>query len=180
LRSAERDGISSSPTPSRMRASAPRKTWPASAAQVAPHLGGDLRVGPAGGDHLLQDAHVPGRQILLQVVAGLHPALPQRLRLREHRLLAGEQFLVLEGEQSEEETALGAEVIVDLAERHTGLVGDLAGGEPRDPVALEAALGRLEEERGGLGPVRAHEGIFAREAEGVRFGIGASIDTSRR
>src|SRR5678815_4673694 len=43
---------------------------PIPAAQVAPHLGGDLGIGPAGGDHLLQHADVAGRQVVLEVVTG--------------------------------------------------------------------------------------------------------------
>src|SRR5215207_227776 len=111
----------------------------------------DLGVGPAGGQHLLEHAHVARLQVVLQKVAGLLVALPERLVLGVHAGLALQQAVVLLGEQGDDERALGAEVVVELAQRHPRLLGHLAGGEAGVAVGQQAAPGGLDDARAGIG-----------------------------
>ena len=60
----------------------------------------------------------------VEVVAGPLPPAPQRLRAGEHRALPREEAIVLGLEDREDELLLAPEVVVDLAERDPGGVGD--------------------------------------------------------
>ena len=71
-----------------------------------------LGVRPAGGDQLLQHPYVAGVQVVLEEVAGLLVALPQRQILGIHMGLAGQAALVLLLEQGQDEALFGAEVVV--------------------------------------------------------------------
>jgi hypothetical protein len=44
---------------------------------------------------------------------------------------------------------LGAEVVVELAQRHAGLLGDLAGRQARVAVGQKPAAGGVEDQRAG-------------------------------
>ena len=92
---------------------------------------GDLGIGPAGGDQLLQHAHVARRDVVIEIVAGPVPLLRKlERRIAEQRVLAIEQLGVEILEQRQHHPLLGAEVIVDLAERHAGRRRDVAGRRP--------------------------------------------------
>jgi hypothetical protein len=60
-------------------------------------------------------------------VAGLLVALPQRQVLGVHAGLGRQAALVLLLEPGQDQALLGAEVVVELAGRHPGLLGHLAG-----------------------------------------------------
>ena len=104
--------------------------------------GRDLGVGPAGGDHLLEDPDVARFEVRVEEVAGALPLDPERLRPGEHRALALEQPLVLGVEDGQDELLLAAEVVVDLAERDLGGLGDRAGREVGVAVGEQASPGR--------------------------------------
>jgi hypothetical protein len=127
----------------------------------------DLAVGPSRGDRLLQDPHIAGVQVVLEVVAGLLVALPQRQILGIHALLAGQAALILLLEQGQNQALLGAEVVVELAERHPGLLGHLAGRQARVAVGQQPAPRRVKDECAG---------VHARAAASVK--VGRSTDPS--
>ena len=79
------------------------------AGPAADHLadrGRDLRIGPAGGDHLLEDPDVARLEVGVEEIAGELPADPQRFRRVEHLALAFQQALVLGLEDRQDELAL--------------------------------------------------------------------------
>src|SRR5580658_697993 len=78
----------------------------------------DGAIRPAGGDHLLQHLHISGLQIVFEEVARLLVALPEWTVLGVHLGLAGETTGVLGPEKVEDELLLGAEVVVQLAQRN--------------------------------------------------------------
>ena len=144
---------------------------------AADHLadrGRDLRVGPAGGDHLLEDPDVAGREVGVEEVAGELPADPERFGRVEHLALALQQALVLGREDRQDELLLRAEVVVDLAERDVGGLGDAARREVGVAVGEQARPRRGEDRARGCrrSPARA-----ARRASGGR---GAVPSTMRR
>jgi hypothetical protein len=62
--------------------------------------------------------------------------------------LPADQAPVLVVEQGHDDAALAAEVVVDLAERHAGAVGDPAGGQVDVPVGEQARPGGLHDSGG--------------------------------
>ena len=111
------------------------------AAQVAAHRLGDFGARQACRDHLVQDADIAGRQIIIEEIAGALPTVPQRHRCGECRRLALQQALVQMVEQGQEQPFLGTEMIVDLAERNAGDLGNAARRQIGIAASIEAQLG---------------------------------------
>src|SRR5918999_2092662 len=128
------------------------------AGEQLPDRVADLGVGPSRGQHLLEHAHIARLQVVLEEVAGLLVALPQRLVLGVHAALALQEPLVLLAEQGDDERALGAEVVVQLAQRHPGLLGHLPGRQAGVAVGQQPAPGGLDDARAGVGR-HVHHGI---------------------
>ena len=137
------------------RSSSRRATSASSAVPAADHLADrrrDLGIGPAGGDHLLEDPDVAGLDVGVEEVAGELPADPQRLRRVEHRALAFEEPVVLGGEDGQDELALRSEVVVDLAERDAGRLGHGPGREIGVAVGEQAVAGGGQDRARGCRP----------------------------
>ena len=125
---------------------------PVPAADELAHGRGDLRVRPAGRDHLLEHADVARLEVLLEEVARLLPLAPQRLGPGVHRALALEEAGVLALEDGEDELLLAAEVVVDLAERDLGGLGDGRGSRgSRSRRRAGVVPGGGEDGRAGVG-----------------------------
>jgi hypothetical protein len=77
----------------------------------------------------VEDPDIAGAQVGIEELAGTIPSNPQRLRCVVHVGLAFQQPLVLDSEDGQDELALRAEVIVDLAERHAGRSAHAPGRE---------------------------------------------------
>ena len=106
-----------------------RRDEPHPSENGGPDRPGDLRVGPARGSEFVHHPHVPGGDVLVEVVAGAVPLLGEvERRVAEEVRLASEQLRIEMLEQREHEPLLRAEVIVDLAQRHAGRSGHLARG----------------------------------------------------
>jgi len=125
------------------------RSKPSSSKQLA-DCRAELGVRPAGGDQLLQHPHIAGVQVVLEEVAGLLVALPQRRVLGVHAPLAVQAALVLLLEQGQDQTLLGAKVVVQLTDRHPGLLSHLAGRQPSIAVGQESAPRRVKDERVGV------------------------------
>jgi hypothetical protein len=113
--------------------------------------GRHLSVGPAGGDHLLEDPDVAGLDVLIEEVACPLPADPQRLRGIEHLALAVQQPRILGIEDGEDELSLRTEVVVDLAERNAGGLGDRSRGQVGVALCQQAAACGGQDRRAGIG-----------------------------
>ena len=88
---------------------------------------------PAGGDQLLQHAHIARRDVVIEIVARPVPLLRElERRVAEQGVLAIEQLRVEILEQRQHHPLLGAEVIVDLAQRHAGRRRHVAGRQARN------------------------------------------------
>ena len=111
----------------------------------------DLGVGPAGGDHLVEDPDVAGPQVRVQEVARPVPADPQRIGRVVHLGLALQQPRVLGGEHGEHELALRAEVVVDLAEGYPREVGDPPRRQCGIPVGQDRRSGRVQDPAARVG-----------------------------
>src|SRR5215217_2690107 len=110
----------------------------------------DLGIGPPGGHQLLEHPDVAGLQVVLEEVAGLLVPLPQGPVLGVHVGLAGQALLVLHREQGQDESALGAEVVVQLAQRHPGLLGHLSGRQAGVAVGQHPDPGGVEDASAGI------------------------------
>ena len=64
--------------------------------------------------------------------------------------LACQAALVLLLEQGQDQALLGAEVVVELADRHLGLLGHLAGRQARVAIGQQPAPRRVKDERAGV------------------------------
>ena len=65
-------------------------------------------------------------------------------------LLAGQAALILILEQRQDEALLGAEVVVQLAQRYSGLIGHLAGRQAAVAIREEPAPRRVKDERASV------------------------------
>ena len=111
----------------------------------------DLGIGPARGDQLLQHAHIAGGDVVIEIVAGPVPLLRKlERRVAEQRVLPIEQLGVEILEQRQHHPLLGAEVIVDLAQRHAGRRGHVAGRQSGIAVLAQHLLCRFEQRGAGL------------------------------
>jgi hypothetical protein len=108
------------------------------------------------GDHLLEHAHVARVEVVLEEVARLLVALPERPLARVHPGLPFEAPAVLLLEDGEEEALLRPEVVVELAQRHAGGLGHLAGGETAVAVGEQAGARRLDDLGSGISVGRPH------------------------
>ena len=125
-----------------------RSTHPMIAARTTWATAG---VGPACGDQLLQDAHVARGDVVVEIVAGPIPLLRQlESGVAEHGVLTVEQLRVQILEQRQHHPLLGAEVIVDLAQRHAGGCRHIPGRQPCIAVLAQHLLGSLEQRGAGL------------------------------
>ena len=108
---------------------------------------GDLRIGPAGGDHLLEDPDIARLDIDIEEVAGALPADPERQWLIEHLALPLEEPDVLRLEDGQDELSLRPEVVVDLAKRDVRELGDATRRQPGIAVLEKGATGGGDDRR---------------------------------
>ena len=89
----------------------------------ADHLG-HRRIGPACGDQFLQNAHIAGGNVVIEIIARPVPLLREfECGVAEQRGLPIKQLRVEVFEERQHHPLLGAEVIVNLTERHAGCRG---------------------------------------------------------
>jgi len=110
-----------------------------------PELGRDDGIGIGLAEQLVKPPDVARSDIRLEVIARSVPLLGERARSFEHRSQAGHQRIVLPAENAQQELLLGAEVVVDLAERHLGALSHRPGRERREPRLTEAVAGGVED-----------------------------------
>ena len=125
------------------------------AAELLAHGRGERGIRPAGGDHLLEDPDVAGLEVLLEEVAGPLPLAPERLRCRRTSragAAAGASFSA--ARTARMSCCFAAEVVVDLAERDAGRLGDAARGQVRVAVGEQARPRRVEDRGAGVGASR--------------------------
>jgi hypothetical protein len=100
---------------------------------------------PSRRDHLLQDADVAGVEVVFEVVAGQIPSLGERQVELVHVCLTSDQCVVLLAKHRQDQLFFRSEVVVDLRQRNSGLLGHASSRE-RGETRLQQGVARRSED----------------------------------